>query len=155
MPRLTVEFAPDVTSDESYVTESRNPFMRLRLRNGRARKRPIGEEEKTSSDGHRDETGRLRARRSKLDSHASVTLGAVTLDGEAVDASQLRTLGSNEFLVQLNGLEVGKYELKYTATDELGNSFSDTEDVRDQASRVVQGYAASRLEPHLAAWDAG
>ena len=62
----------------------------------------------------------------KFDSHASVTLGAVTLNGEAVDASQLRTLGSNEFLVQLSGLDVAKHELKYTATDELGNSVSDT-----------------------------
>ena len=62
----------------------------------------------------------------KFDSHASVTLGAVTLNGEAVDASQIRTLGSNEFLVQLSGLDVAKHELKYTATDELGNSASDT-----------------------------
>ena len=50
----------------------------------------------------------------------------MTLNGEAVDASQLRTLGSNEFLVQLNGLDVAKHELDYTATDELGNSVSGT-----------------------------
>ena len=130
-----VEFAPDVSNDDSYVTESRNPFMRLHFVM-EGKEGPIGTNTTlTVTKTKLDDKGTAV----KVDTHASVTLGAVTLDGEAVDASQLRTLGANEFLVQLNGLDVGKHELKYTATDELGNSFSDTEEfeIKPRASYRV------------------
>ena len=105
LDKPTIEFAPDVTSDSSYVTESRNPFMRLHFEM-EGKETEIDSKaslivEKTALKDKSTTTSTTV----KLDSHASVTLGAVTLDGEAVDASQLRTLGSNEFLVQLNGLD--------------------------------------------------
>ena len=45
--------------------------------------------------------------------------------------------------------------LKYTATDELGNSVSGTVKFEVKPRPSYKDYAASRLEPHLTAWDAG
>ena len=120
------EFTPRLGDKDPIETESPSPFVKLSFK-------AEGSEVKIDVDGS-DKTSLIVDKTSvkakgttvKLDSHASVTLAAVTLDGEAVEASQIRTLGANEFLVQLNGLDIAKHELKYTATDELGNSVSGT-----------------------------
>ena len=123
-----VELTPNL-GKEAIETESRNPFVKLSFSaEGSEITIPgAGTTLAKSTSATVDKTEIVaKGTTVKFDSHASVTLGAVTLDGEAVDASQIRTLGSNEFLVQLSGLDVAKHELKYTATDELGNSASDT-----------------------------
>ncbi len=117
-----VEFTPDLGSADAIETESRNPFVKLDFKAEGSEITIDGSTSVTVDKTEVDEKGT----RVKFDSHASVTLGAVTLNGEAVDASQRRTLSSNEYLVQLSGLDVGEHELTYTATDELGNSASDT-----------------------------
>ena len=108
---------------EAIETESRNPFVKLSF-SAEGKEITITD---AGTSAILDKT-KIVAKGTKVnfDSHASVTLGAVTLNGEAVDASQIRTLGSNEFLVQLSGLDIAKHELKHTATDELGNSASAT-----------------------------
>ena len=121
-----VEFTPRVGSADPIVTESRNPFVKFDF-SGEGSENTITDDPDESTSLTLDKTKvATKGTKVKFDSHASVTLGAVTLDGEAVDASQQRTLGSSTYLVQLNGLSIGEHELKYTATDELGNSVSDT-----------------------------
>ena len=124
---LTPKLAGD--ADDPIETESPNPFVKLSFSaEGSEITIPdAGDTLAKSTSATVSKTAIVaKGTKVKFDSHASVTLGAVTLNGEAVDASQIRTLGSNEFLVQLSGLAVAKHELKYTATDELGNSASDT-----------------------------
>ena len=116
------EFTPRIGSEDPIETESSNPFVKLSFK---AEASEVKINEKTSAKVTKTKVD-AKGTSVKFDSHASVTLGAVTLNGEAVDASQLRTLGSNEFLVQLNGLDIAEHELDYTATDELGNSVSGT-----------------------------
>ena len=124
-----VDLTPNLGKVDVIETESPNPFVKLSF-SAEGSEITIPDAGATlakSTSATVDKTA-IAAKGTKVnfDSHASVTLGAVTLNGEAVDASQIRTLGSNEFLVQLSGLDIAKHELKYTATDELGNSASDT-----------------------------
>ena len=116
------EFTPRLGADDPIETESSNPFVKLSFE---AEASEVKINEETSAKVTKTKVD-AKGTSVKFDSHASVTLGAVTLNGEAVDASQLRTLGSNEFMVQLNGLDIAEHELDYTATDELGNSVSGT-----------------------------
>ena len=117
-----VEVTPNLGKVDVIETESPNPFVKLSFS---AEGSEIMIDDSTSATVDKTKIA-AKGTKVKFDSHASVTLGVVTLNGEAVDASQIRTLGSNEFLVQLSGLDIAKHELKYTATDELGNSASDT-----------------------------
>ena len=122
LAKAVPEFTPRLGTEDPIETESSNPFVKLSFK---AEASEVKIDEETSAKVTKTKVVD-KGTTVKFDSHASVTLGAVTLNGEAVDASQLRTLGSNEFMVQLSGLDVAKHELKYTATDELGNSVSGT-----------------------------
>ena len=122
LAKAVPEFTPRLGDKDPIETESHNPFVKLSFK---AEGSEVKIDKETSAKVTKTKVD-AKGTTVKFDSHASVTLGAVTLNGEAVDASQLRTLGSNEFLVQLNGLDIAKHELKYTAMDELGNSVSGT-----------------------------
>ena len=122
LAKAVPEFTPRLGADDPIETESRNPFVKLSFK---AEGSEVEIDEETSAKVTKTKVA-AKGTTVKFDSHASVTLGAVTLNGEAVDASQLRTLGSNEFMVQLNGLDIAEHELDYAATDELGNSVSGT-----------------------------
>lgn len=96
------------------VTESRNPFVRLRFTESdefRIHNATGGDDQASLTDGD-DKVD--------IDSHDVVSITSITLDG--VDVSdQLLRAEDDEFSLALINLDEGEYELLYTAVDDLGN----------------------------------
>lgn len=61
-----------------------------------------------------------------LDEHDTVTITAITLDGEDV-SDLLDTQDDEVFTIALLDIETGDHELEYTAEDEMGNEVEDVE----------------------------
>ena len=57
---------------------------------------------------------------SSTDSHADVTITSFTINGEDKKAEIVR-VKAGEYVLALTGLEVGEYEIVYTAHDDVGN----------------------------------
>ncbi len=93
-------------SDDKATTESANPFVKLTFGN---------EGKEYSLDGF-----------SGADSHKTVTVTEITLNGDDVMA-HLNRVSSTEFSLVLRDLAVDSYEVVFTAEDDAGNELEDGE----------------------------
>ena len=93
-------------SDDKATTESANPFVKLTFGN---------EGKEYSLDGF-----------SGADSHKTVTVTEITLNGDDV-MSSLNRVSSTEFSLVLRDLAVDSYEVVFTAEDDAGNELEDGE----------------------------
>ena len=132
---LIVEFDNDIAPAElaitprvgsSLRTDSPNPFIQLTFAEGAentitveanaAATPPIVE---STHDSYTDEDGE----ETDFDSYGTVTITAVTVDGENAMPELVRT-GDAEFSLGLRGLALGQHTLAYTAVDEAGNEIT-------------------------------
>ena len=93
-------------SDDKETTESANPFVKLTFGN---------EGKEYSLDGF-----------SGADSHKTVTVTEITLNGDDVMA-HLNRVSSTEFSLVLRDLAVDSYDVVFTAEDDAGNELEDGE----------------------------
>lgn len=101
-------------------TESRNPFISLRFTESdefRVQDATLADDQATLTDG--DD-------RIDVDSHNTVTITKIELDGEDVSGQLLRA-EKDEFSLALINLAEGDYKLVYTAVDDVGNELEDVE----------------------------
>ena len=132
---LTVEFDNDIApadlaitprAGSSLRTDSPNPFIQLTFAEGAentitveanaAATPPIVE---STHDSYTAEDGE----ETDFDSYGTVTITAVTVDGENAMSDLVRT-GDAEFSLGLRGLALGQHTLAYTAVDEAGNEIT-------------------------------
>ena len=133
---------PDTVFDE---TESSNPYIQITFED------EVNEYgiDVTENDGDNDDNGEKDsgetpvpddaaatgksysaaikdAKPSKTDSHSSVTITAITLNGDDM-LGDLVQVDPNKYVLAVTGLEVGDYTLVYTANDDVGNAVEDVE----------------------------
>ena len=132
---LIVEFDNDIAPAElaitprvgsSLRTDSPNPFIQLTFAEGAentitveanaAATPPIVG---STHDSYTDEDGE----ETDFDSYGTVTMTAVTVDGENAMPRLVRT-GDAEFSLGFRGLALGQHTLAYTAVDEAGNEIT-------------------------------
>ena len=99
-------------------TESRNPFISLRF----TESNEFRVQDATGSDDQAKLTDGDDS--IDIDSHNTVTITSITLDGEDVSGQLLRA-EKDEFSLALINLAEGEYELLYTAVDDAGNEIED------------------------------
>ena len=78
----------------------------------------------------------------KTDSHSSVTITALTLNGED-RLDEVVQVDPNKFVLAVTGLEIGDYEIVYSAMDDVGN------EVEDEGRRRSRCWSASRTRSTL------
>ena len=88
------------SNDAGTETESANPFVKLSFK----------------SEGSEYTDGEFK------DSHATVTVDKVTLDGENA-AAMLNRVSSTEFSLLMRDLAVGSYKVEYTVLDDAKNEY--------------------------------
>ncbi len=138
----TPEVLPSADGD-LLVTESMNPYMQLTFSESAENSADITFVSLTGSDVEatfksvKDGTDTV-----DLDAHKTVTLTAVTLDGEDVSALVGPGLSTTEdrFTIALRGLAAGEHTLTYSAEDEAGNSVTD-----EEVDFEVQAHAAYEI----------
>ena len=113
MPPREEAVTPQSGSDAK-KTESPNPFIQLNFR-----------EEGSEYLVLRDNTDPVPGGPIK-DSHGTVTITEIELDGEDV-TDKLSRVDKAQFSVVLRDLAVGKYTLTYKAEDDAGNKYDDGE----------------------------
>ena len=71
---------------------------------------------------------------SKTDSHAGVTISALTLNGED-RLAEIVQVNSSTYVLAVTGLAIGEYEIVYTAMDDVGNEVEDVDFTFDVLER--------------------
>ena len=102
------------SGSDAKKTESRNPFIQLNFTKE-------GSEYLVLRDGENEVSGGPIK-----DSHGTVTITEIELDGEDV-TDKLSRVDKAQFSVVLRDLDVGKYTLTYKAEDDAGNKYNDGE----------------------------
>ena len=109
-----VEAVTPQSGGDAKKTESRNPFIQLDFTDE-------GSEYLVLRDGENPIAGGPIK-----DSHGTVTINEIELDGDDV-SEKLSRVDKAQFSVVLRDLEVGKYTLTYKAEDDAGNEYNDGE----------------------------
>ena len=132
---LIIEFDNDIDPAElvmtprvgsSLRTDSPNPFIQLTFDEGAENTITVAG---STHDSYTDEDGE----ETDFDSYRTVTITALTVDGENAMSGLVRT-DDAEFSLGLRGLALGEHTLAYTAVDEAGNEIT----VDDAAFVVVE-----------------
>jgi hypothetical protein len=110
IPAATVTLTPSTSATN---TQSSGPFIRIDFPEGVEYQ--IGGVDSISQG--------TPAVSTEVDSHNSVTLTALSLDGVSILGSQ-GTIDSNSFIYKATGLAVGPHILLWSATDEAGNALT-------------------------------
>ena len=119
---LIIEFDNDIDPAELVITprvgsslrtDSPNPFIQLTFDEGAENTITVAG---STHDSYIGEDGV----ETDFDSYGTVTITAVTVDGENAMPGLVRT-GDAEFSLGLRGLALGQHTLAYTAADEAGN----------------------------------
>ena len=109
-----VEAVTPQSGGDAKKTESRNPFIQLDFTDE-------GSEYLVLRNGENPIAGGPIK-----DSHGTVTINEIELDGDDV-SEKLSRVDKAQFSVVLRDLEVGKYTLTYKAEDDAGNEYNDGE----------------------------
>ena len=96
-------------------TESTNPYIQIKFSEGGE----YGIDGATKVDIGDGDTA-------NTDSHAEIEITSITLDG-AERKDELVRVKAGEYVLAVTGLEVGEYEIVYSAQDDVGNDVEDEE----------------------------
>ena len=102
------------TKDE---TESMNPYIQIEFPD---EANEYGIDLGTTASAPAYKAAIKDGKPSSTDSHADVTITSFTINGEDKKAEIVR-VKAGEYVLALTGLEVGEYEIVYTAHDDVGN----------------------------------
>ena len=127
MKKATIEVLPptDPDADKKDKTESTNPYIRIKFSEGNEYGIAVTEAADGDDDtveetdtAHKADIGSNKS--SNTDSHADVSITSLELNG-ANRLSDLVRVKAGEYVLAVTGLEVGEYEIVYTAQDDVGN----------------------------------
>ncbi|MYB76047.1 MAG: hypothetical protein F4X83_02925 [Chloroflexi bacterium] len=151
-----IEVLPSTDPGEEFLaTESSNPYIQITfveepneytikvtdndgdLNNDGVQddeENPVADPPHTATTGRTNSIAIKDSRPSKTDSHASVTITALTLNGNDMLAEVVQ-VDPNKFVLAVTGLDIGEYELVYSATDDVGNEVEDEDETFEVLER--------------------
>ena len=121
LPTADIEVLP--SSDPGSVTdktESVNPYIQIEFSEGNEYGIAVTDGASSPNPGNAKKADIGDGKTANTDSHADVTITSLTLNGDDRLADVVR-VKAGEYVLALTGLEVGEYEIVYTAHDDVGN----------------------------------
>ena len=145
MVAATVEVLPptDPTATKKDKTESMNPYIQITFKEGNEYGIAVTD---GANSGNAKKADIGSGKSANTDSHADVNISSLTLNGED-KLDELVRVKAGEYVLAVTGLEVGDYELAYTAKDDVGNK-TDPETVKFE-------FEVQKRQPYTVSLDPG